>query len=80
MRMYTPAWNKLKLDRTLRLAVPRPLHRRVIRAISKEKWQDEAWKFLRSEEGYWDEIRYSCKGNIIEFSLVSHIYITVSAI
>lgn len=78
MRKYEPAWQQLKTKRNLRLAVPSPLHKRVIKAIIKEKYQDDAYKFERSEQGYWDEIQYHSSGNIITFSLVTRYYQSVS--
>ena len=72
MRKYEPAWLELKKKRILRLAVPRPLHKRVIKAIIKEKWLDIGYKFERINQSYWDELAYTRNNNIIEFRLVAH--------
>lgn len=46
MREYEPLWIKLKQNGIAKVAVPRPLHRRVIKAVKKEKYMDIGFKIL----------------------------------
>jgi hypothetical protein len=74
MRMYEPAWLQLKTKGKVRLAAPPGLHRRIVKAITKEKDMDLGFKmdmlgkFLRvylqhrSENGVihlWLEYKYT---------------------
>lgn len=51
MRQYEPIWQKLKsLPREeankvgVKITAPRALHRRIIKAVKKEKWMDIGYK------------------------------------
>lgn len=51
LRHYNPIWRQLKaLSRELAstkgisISAPRPLHRRIIKAVKKEKWLDLGYK------------------------------------
>lgn len=74
MRQYEGAWLQLKQRGKLRLAAPPGLHRRIIKAITKEKDMDLGFKLLmmdkflrvvmqhRSENGVihlWLEYKYT---------------------
>jgi hypothetical protein len=43
-RKYYPIWERLKKEKQVSIAVPRPLHARVIKAVIKEKWMDVGYK------------------------------------
>lgn len=58
MRQYEPIWNKLKaLSRTdaasigVRIAADQIAHRRIIKAVKKEKYQDIAFRFTLESIG-----------------------------
>jgi hypothetical protein len=51
MRQYEPIWVKLKSmpqseahEKGVSITAPRALHRRIIKAVKKEKWMDIAYK------------------------------------
>jgi hypothetical protein len=69
MRMYEPAWIELKKKGRVRLAVPRPLHRRVIKAILKEKNQDLAYKLEMLEKKTRLKITYEQQDSVITIIL-----------
>lgn len=43
-RMYLPLWETLKKHKTVTVSCPAHLHKRVVKAVSKEKWMDAAFK------------------------------------
>lgn len=51
MRQYEPIWTKLKslpqteaFTKGVSITAPRVLHRRIIKAVKKEKWMDIGYK------------------------------------
>ncbi len=44
LRMYEPVWLTLKKHKTCTIAAPTAYHKRVIKAVIKEKWLDIDWK------------------------------------
>lgn len=74
MRQYEPVWNRLKKDLQVQLTAHRSLHRRIIKAVTKEKWMDDAFKleiFPKHAVMY-----HSRKGNIVTFKLVYYVDLT----
>lgn len=69
-RQYEPAWIELKRKCEIRLAVPRGLHRRVIKAILKEKYMDVGFKLQMLEQKIRLRIEYSSEGNIVKMKLL----------
>jgi hypothetical protein len=43
-RQYQPIWERLKKEGTVSITAPRPLHARIIKATTKEKWKDVGFK------------------------------------
>lgn len=69
---YLPIWNKLKADRKVSVALPPPLHRRLIKAVIKRKDRDLAHKFLLSEEGKRQYLSYTIVDSVIHFKLSTY--------
>lgn len=69
---YLPIWNKLKTENKVSVALPQPLHRRLIKAVIKRKDEDLAFKFLLSEEcaGRRAKLQYSIQENVVHFRLI----------
>lgn len=43
-RYYSPVWTKLKQNKTVSITAPRLLHKRIVKAVTKEKWMDVGYK------------------------------------
>lgn len=69
MRQYEPAWEALKKNGSVRLAVPKGLHRRVVKAILKEKYRDIGYRLQMLEKKIRLRIEYECTGNIVVLKL-----------
>lgn len=69
MRKYQPIWEQIKQKGSCKVAVPKPLHRRVIRGVIKEKDEDIAFKFLAAEKWAWNKLQYEIQGSQITFVL-----------
>ena len=68
-RQYEPIWDQLKVQGKCRIAAPQPLHKRIIKAVVKEKYNDVGYKFLLSETGKTARLSYSRKNSEITFKL-----------
>lgn len=66
---YAPIWEKLKTERKVSVAVPRPLHKRIIKAVIKRKDEDVAHKYLLGERGIKAKLHYDIQDSIIHFTL-----------
>ena len=69
MRQYEPAWNKLKQDTELRIAAEPSVHKRIIKAVIKEKDMDIIYKLSCEEECKRAVISYSRQHKMIVFKL-----------
>lgn len=69
MRKYQPIWEQLKQKGFCKVAVPKPLQRRVIKGVIKEKDEDIVFKFLSAEDGKWYKLSYVIHGAEITFSI-----------
>jgi len=69
-RQYEPAWIELKKKGMIRLAVPAGLHRRVIKAILKEKYLDVGYRFEMLEQRVRLRIEYRSQGNVVYMYLI----------
>lgn len=69
-RQYEPAWLALKEKGSVRLAVPRALHKRVVKAILKEKYMDIGYRLLMLEKKIRLRIEYTCEHNMITLKLL----------
>jgi hypothetical protein len=70
MRQYEPVWLELKRKRTARVTAVRNLHPRIIKAVTKEKWKDLAFKV--ELDPYVATLGYTIKHSIITFTLSLH--------
>lgn len=68
-RKYEPIWEKIKRDGFCKIAAPKPLHARIIKAVVKEKYNDTAFKFLAAESWRWNRLTHTINGNEIVFTL-----------
>lgn len=69
MRHYQPIWEKLKAEKYCRITAPKPLHKRIIKAVIKEKYGDEGFKFLLLEAGQTARLTFKKTSSVVEFSL-----------
>jgi hypothetical protein len=74
MRQYEPIWIKLKsLSKSeaetigVSIAAPRVLHKRIIKAVTKEKYMDFAYKAVNPREATLVHVR---SNSILTFKLV----------
>lgn len=66
---YLPIWNKLKDKHKLSVAVPQPLHARLIKAVIKRKNEDLAYKFQLGEQGKKARLLYRVEEQVVHFKL-----------
>jgi len=74
MRQYEPVWIKLKKDLRVSITAHRSLHKRIIKAVTKEKWLDDGYKleiFPKHAVMY-----HSRKGSVITFILQHYVDLT----
>ena len=79
MRLYEPIWQELKQTGTAKLTANRALHRRIIKAVIKEKWLDIGYKLQIYPQHC--RVEYSRSNSILTFRLVKYVIgsaITVS--
>ena len=77
MRQYEPIWEKLKslplIDAKLKgvsITAPAALHKRIIKAVKKEKWMDFGYKMMLKElDDREATLSYSRKASILTFKL-----------
>ena len=50
MRHYQPIWEAIKRNNTASLVAPVKSHKRIIKAVQKEKYNDEGYKLMLSEK------------------------------
>lgn len=73
MRQYEPIWIKLKKEGSCRITAPTPLHRRIIKAVIKEKYMDDGYRLELSENNKSARIEHSCHQAVITFKLIKTI-------
>lgn len=71
-RKYTPIWEILKNDGTVAITAPKPFHRRIIRAVIKEKYMDLEYHLLMSEAKRRKKLEYKIEQSKITFKLVEN--------
>lgn len=69
MRKYQPIWDQLKLHGTVSLSATPSLHKRIIKAVIKEKLKDLGYKLLCAESGSIKKLAYETDGKLITFKL-----------
>ena len=67
LRQYEPLWEALKKHRSVTIVAPIHKHHTIIRMVSKEKWQDTAFKEKEGWRMLW--LSYVIHGNEITFTL-----------
>ncbi len=67
LRMYEPVWEALKKHKTVTLNAKPSLHKRIAKAIQKEKWADDSFKQREGWRMMW--LTHISNGNEITFSL-----------
>lgn len=72
MRKYQLIWDSVKIDITkpVSLAAEYHMHKRIIKAVTKEKSQDLGWKMLQLDLGMKYALMHSIDGKCIKFYLV----------
>lgn len=71
-RLYSNIWNELKKNNTCSVAAHPLLHRRIIKAVRKEKDIDIGFKLIKSEELQRARMHYRCESSRITFWLKYH--------
>jgi hypothetical protein len=70
MRQYEIIWKRLKGPKNkVEISSPRHYHRRIIRAVKKEKYKDIVYKFELSEQGRTAKLLCMSFGPVITFEL-----------
>lgn len=71
MRQYTPIWNQIKTEFHCEISAHKAYHRRIIKAVVKEKDLDLGFKFELSERSppQTSLLKSSRSGSIIKFTL-----------
>lgn len=69
MRKYYPAWHKLKTEGKIILVTPKHLHKRVIKAIMKERSADTGFRLELAEQDRCAKVFATSKDNMIRFTL-----------
>lgn len=67
MRMYLPIWLSLKKHHSVTIRSPRHLHKRVVKAVVKEKWLDSEFKEREGWRMMW--LTYTIHEDEITFNL-----------
>jgi hypothetical protein len=82
MRHYEPIWNQIKQTGYCEISAHKALHRRIIKAIWKEKLQDLAFKqeCLESTPPIRCITYTEVTGSVIKFRLEKKTYITLDSI
>ena len=71
-RKYTPIWQELKTKGTVRITAPKPFHRRIIRAVIKEKYMDLEYHLVMSEQNRKQKLHYRTNQSVVTFNLVEN--------
>lgn len=68
-RMYTPAWQALKLKGVLVIAAHPKQHARIYKAIQKEKWMDTVFHLEQLDKEIKTVMARSSKGSALTITL-----------
>lgn len=77
MRYYQPIWEKLKSlsvqdakEKGVQITAPAALHKRIIKAVKKEKWMDYGYRMMLKEiDDREATLSYSRSGAVLTFKL-----------
>lgn len=74
MRTYQDIWQKLKSNKTnvVRVAAPKAIHRRIKKAVTKEKDQDILYKLILQDTFKKAILKTVSEVNILVFTLTFH--------
>lgn len=76
MRLYQPIWEQLKQKHKCDIAAPKAYHKRIKKAVIKEKDMDLGFKVLLAEEAKSATLQIESKDGILSFKLNFSIGIT----
>lgn len=68
-RMYEPIWELLKKNKKVSISAPRALHKKLVKAVIKEKDIDVGYKIELDDNEQRARITHQCVGNVIHFQL-----------
>lgn len=68
-RKYEPIWEQLKKKHKCTITAPIKMHKRIMTAVVKEKYQDIGFKYELQELGKVARISKSAKGSMLTFTL-----------
>jgi hypothetical protein len=82
MRQYEPIWNQIKQNGLCEISAHKAYHRRIRKAIRKEKDQDLAYKmhWLEQSPPMEATVTTKCTGSVIRFTLHIRPLITLDTI
>jgi len=69
MRQYEAIWLKLKNDTKVRIAAPAALHRRIVKAVTKEKDMDVVYKMEMIGKNLRVYLKHESDGGVLRFWL-----------
>lgn len=69
MRKYQPIWEQIKETHTASLSANPIVHKRIIKAVTKEKLNDLGWKLMCKELGNTYRLLHTSEGALITFKL-----------
>ena len=70
MRIYQPIWETLKKNHVCKLAAAPELHKRIKKAVIKEKYNDTAFKVECEVRGIFLELHIESKQGMLTFRLI----------
>lgn len=68
-RTYQPIWEELKRSNTCKISANKSLHKRIVKAVIKEKYNDVNFKLYLADKGQKAVLTHTKKYSIIEFFL-----------
>ena len=82
LRQYQPVWNEIKLQGICKISAHRAFHKRIIKAVVKEKDLDLGYKLELSERfpPQISVLKSSRNGSVITFTLIYKPLITLDSI
>lgn len=69
MRQYEAIWLRLKKDSSVRIAAPAALHRRIVKAVTKEKDMDVVYKMEMIGKNIRVYLKHESEGGVLRFWL-----------
>lgn len=70
MRTYEPIWKAIKQSKSATIKADSALHKRIAKAVRKEKDNDKGWKLLELEKGKAWKLVTKSDYNHLSFFLV----------